>query len=133
MQIYLDFDGTVVEHQYPSIGKYNTGCFEVLEKLEKGGNKIILNTYRADCADVTLQEAIKYIESQSKISLHHIEQRKIMPSPWNWEDFRMRDLIFIDDICLGIPLKISETNGNKIVDWKAINEEFFKEGIYSKL
>ncbi len=122
MQIYLDFDGTVVEHEYPNIGKYNTGCFEVLRKLEKAQHTIILNTYRVDCTDGTLQEAIKYIKTQAKISLHDVEQRKIMPSPWDWEVFRLRDLIFIDDICPGIPLKKSKNTRNKIVDWKAINK-----------
>ena len=35
MQIFLDFDGRVVEHYYPLIGAYNPGCKEVISKLQK--------------------------------------------------------------------------------------------------
>jgi hypothetical protein len=61
MEIYLDFDGTVVEHQYPKMGRCNFGCFEVIKKLQNAGHVIILNTYRADCEDGTLEEALKLI------------------------------------------------------------------------
>ena len=43
-KIYLDFDGTCVEHRYPEIGKYNFGAIEVIEKLQQAGHNIILNT-----------------------------------------------------------------------------------------
>ena len=46
MNIFLDFDGTVVEHKYPAIGKYNQGAFDVVKKLIDAGHNIILNTYR---------------------------------------------------------------------------------------
>ena len=62
MVIYLDFDGTVVEHQYPIIGQPNPNCFEVLDKLIKAGHKIILNTMRVEFQDGTLEEAISYVQ-----------------------------------------------------------------------
>lgn len=130
MKIYLDFDGTVVEHEYPRIGKYNTGCFEVLKKLEKAGHQIILNTYRADCNDGTLLEAINYIKTNSLVTIHSVEPKKIMPIPWDWEFFKLKNLIFIDDICRGVPLKREKNSRNEIVDWKAIDKEFYTKGIY---
>ena len=57
MNIYLDFDGTVVEHDYPEIGKLNPGALEVIKKLQDAGHTIILNTMRVEFNDGTLEEA----------------------------------------------------------------------------
>ena len=54
MLIQLDFDGTVVEFDYPKIGLLNPGSVEVIDKLRKAGHDIVLNTYRADLNDGTL-------------------------------------------------------------------------------
>ena len=35
MQIFLDFDGTVIEYYYPLIGAYNPGCKDVISKLQQ--------------------------------------------------------------------------------------------------
>jgi len=67
MKIYLDFDGTVVEHEYPEIGKYNKGAFKVIKKLQDAGHEIILNTYRADCNDGTLEAAKAYLDQATSI------------------------------------------------------------------
>ena len=48
MTIQLDFDGTVVEHLYPEIGRENFGCMPIIKKLQDAGHTIVLNTYRAD-------------------------------------------------------------------------------------
>jgi hypothetical protein len=61
MKIYLDFDGTVVEHFYPLIGAYNPGAIEVLYLLQAKGYELILNTYRSEIKDSSLNEALHYI------------------------------------------------------------------------
>lgn len=45
--IGLDFDGTVVTHDYPKIGKPIPRAIEVLTKLVGTGAKICLNTMRS--------------------------------------------------------------------------------------
>ena len=50
MQIFLVFDGKVVEH-YPLIGAYNPCCKEVISKLQQAGHDEILNTYRVEIDD----------------------------------------------------------------------------------
>lgn len=131
MKIYLDFDGTVVEHQYPAIGLYNKGAFKVITKLQNAGHDIILNTYRADCKDGTLEEAIFYLNASNDIlPIIKIEHKKIDPHPWDWAYFKANNLIFIDDICLNIPLKYPQNAAYKIVDWEKLNQEFIKNGIY---
>jgi len=47
MIIAVDFDGTIVEHKYPAIGKTKLFAFETLKQLQKQGHQLILWTYRA--------------------------------------------------------------------------------------
>ena len=47
MIIAVDFDGTIVEHKYPKIGKTKLFAFETLKQLQKQGHQLILWTYRA--------------------------------------------------------------------------------------
>ena len=42
----VDFDGTIVEDKYPSIGKPMIFAFETLLQLQKDGHRLILWTYR---------------------------------------------------------------------------------------
>ena len=46
--ISVDFDGTIVEHDFPRIGKPMPYAIEVLKLLQEAGWKIILNTCRED-------------------------------------------------------------------------------------
>ena len=44
MILAIDFDGTLVEHAYPKIGKEIPHAFETLEALQKAGHRLILWT-----------------------------------------------------------------------------------------
>ena len=44
MKIAVDFDGTIVEHDYPRIGKINLFAFETLKQLQKEGHDLIFWT-----------------------------------------------------------------------------------------
>jgi hypothetical protein len=55
--IAVDFDGTVVEHKYPAIGKEMPFAFTTLKELQKRGHRLILWTYRHG---KTLDEAVEY-------------------------------------------------------------------------
>ncbi|HAT66778.1 MAG TPA: hydrolase [Flavobacteriaceae bacterium] len=46
LTIAVDFDGTIVEDEYPKIGKPNIFAFETLKKLQNKGHRLILWTYR---------------------------------------------------------------------------------------
>ncbi|HEC44013.1 MAG TPA: hydrolase [Bacteroides sp.] len=47
MKIAIDFDGTIVEHKYPAIGKENLFAFETMRELQKQKHQLILWTYRS--------------------------------------------------------------------------------------
>ena len=57
MKIAVDFDGTIVEHMYPKIGKPMPFAFETLKELQSLGHEIILWTYRSG---KELDEAIQF-------------------------------------------------------------------------
>jgi len=60
MILAVDFDGTIVEHKYPKIGKALPFAFETLKALQDKGHQIILWTYRSG---KELEEAIKFCQS----------------------------------------------------------------------
>lgn len=61
IKIAVDFDGTIVEHQYPKIGKDLLFAFETLRELQKHGALLILWTFRAG---EELDEAVEYCLSK---------------------------------------------------------------------
>jgi hydroxymethylpyrimidine pyrophosphatase-like HAD family hydrolase len=56
LTIAVDFDGTIVEHEYPRIGKEMLFAFDTLKALRKKGHKLILWTFReGDSLDEAVQ------------------------------------------------------------------------------
>jgi hydroxymethylpyrimidine pyrophosphatase-like HAD family hydrolase len=58
--IAVDFDGTIVEHKYPEIGKEMLFAFATIKALKQKGHKLILWTIRT--GDL-LQEAVDYCKN----------------------------------------------------------------------
>lgn len=61
MIIAVDFDGTIVEHEYPKIGRSIPFAIETLKELQKEGHTLILWSVRD--GDLLL-EAVKYCEER---------------------------------------------------------------------
>ncbi|MBN1108813.1 MAG: hypothetical protein JXR66_11145 [Bacteroidales bacterium] len=57
IKIAIDFDGTIVEHEYPDIGREKLFAFRTLKELEKRGARLILWTFRAG---KELEEAVEF-------------------------------------------------------------------------
>lgn len=57
IKIAVDFDGTIVDHIYPEIGKEKLFAFRTLKELEKRGARLILWTFRAG---KELDEAVEF-------------------------------------------------------------------------
>jgi len=68
MRIYLDFDGTIVEHNFPAVGEENPNAVKVISMLQRAGHDLILNTYRADIDLTYVQEAISFLNSNPNLS-----------------------------------------------------------------
>ena len=57
VKIAVDFDGTIVDHEYPGIGKEKLFAFQTLKELEKRGARLILWTFRTG---KELDDAVEY-------------------------------------------------------------------------
>lgn len=121
--IAIDFDGTVVTHEYPKVGK-DIGAVPILKKLVENGHQLMLWTMRGtrpttDGVD-TLADAVAWFKSNG-IPLWGINENPDQKaSGWSNSNKQHADL-FIDDAALGAPLKI-DTNFSRrpFMDWKFI-------------
>ena len=59
--IAVDFDGTIVEHAFPEIGKEMLFAFETLKALQEKGHRLILWTFRDG---KTLEDAVTYCKER---------------------------------------------------------------------
>lgn len=57
IKIAVDFDGTIVEHEYPGIGKEMLFAFITLKELQKMGARLILWTFRSG---KELEDAVEF-------------------------------------------------------------------------
>jgi hypothetical protein len=57
IKIAVDFDGTIVDHEYPGIGKEKLFAFQTLKELGKKGASLILWTFRTG---KELNEAVEF-------------------------------------------------------------------------
>lgn len=139
LTIYLDFDGTVVEHMYPRIGRCNKGWVDVIRKLQNAGHDIIFNTQRIENPNSSFDEAYDFINNKYKkcnidiIDLDPITKhtnRKIQPTAYDWNLIKQTNELFIDDISFGIPMKKASISHINMVDWKKLDIDFIKNGLY---
>lgn len=125
LTIYLDFDGTIVEHEHPLIGRYNPGSLEFVKKLQNNGHTIIINTSRVEFNDGTFEKAMRYLNlnefEDRKIFVTQWTECKLAPKPWKLESGMTE--IFIDDLAPNIPLKITSRGNNSMVDFAAVEAQ----------
>lgn len=129
MVIALDFDGTVVEHQYPEIGK-DIGAVPVLRALQEKGHQFILYTMRDNhsCGRNCLKEAADWFAG------NNINLIGVNCNPWQktWTDSdKVYAPLYIDDAALGAPLKQGKF-GRPYIDWVAIVSYFAQRGIFTE-
>jgi hypothetical protein len=115
--VCVDFDGTMVHHQYPEIGYPVPGAINTIKWLQQNGAKIILWTMRSG---EELGAAVKYCEDHD-IELHGVnhnpDQEIWTSSPKAYAHY------YIDDAAVGCPL-LSVFQGRPIVNWREIKEYF---------
>ena len=98
MKIAVDFDGTIVEHKYPEIGKEIMFAFNTLRALQEQGHQLILWTYRSG---QELDEAVEYCRRNG---LEFYAVNSSYPEEEFDEDYDSRKIdadIFIDDRNIG--------------------------------
>ena len=119
--ICVDFDGTIVDHAFPEIGKPVPGAIKWLELFQSKGAKIILWTMRSDGTkhgDV-LTQAIEYL-SKNGIAVYASNQN---PDQKSWTNSpKALANIYIDDSAIGCPLLYVDGFQNMCVDWDKVSK-----------
>lgn len=100
MVIAVDFDGTIVEHQFPEIGEPIKDSFRVLKQLQARGHKLVMWTCRYG---FELQEAIDFCKENGlefDAVNENIKEINFMTSSKIYADLYIDDRAF----AYGIPI-----------------------------
>ena len=95
MIIAVDFDGTIVEHRYPDIGREKPFAIETLKKLAEEQHRLILWTVRKG---KLLQEAVDFCRTRG---LDFYAVNRNFPEENEPEERKLRADLWIDDRNLG--------------------------------
>lgn len=113
MIIAVDFDGTIVRHDFPRIGAEAPNAFKVLRKLQEGGHKLILLTMR--CGK-ELNDALVFCADRG-VKFWAVNEN---PEQSGWTSSRkVYANLYIDDLALGAPMY------NGTVDWHAVEQMLY--------
>lgn len=118
MTIAVDFDGTIVEHRYPEIGREYPFAIETLKKLVDNGHRLILWTVRDG---KLLDEAVEFCKSRG---LEFYAVNSEFPNG-GWKNSGSRKLradLYIDDRNLG-----------GVPDWNMVYEMVSEHLTYADL
>lgn len=140
LDIAVDFDGTVVTHEFPNVGK-DIGAEPVLKRLVEAGHRLILFTMRGNVTNNTghsgdppvilngnfLDDAKKWFEDRS-IPLYGCQCN---PTQAAWTTSpKCYAHLYIDDAALGAPLKRDADIAERpFIDWEAVENIFEMDGI----
>lgn len=95
MIIAVDFDGTIVEHQYPAIGREKPFAIETLKKLAEEHHRLILWTVREG---KLLQEAVEFCKERG---LEFYAVNRNYPEEKEAKERKLKAELWIDDRNLG--------------------------------
>lgn len=97
MILAIDFDGTIVEHRFPAIGKQRAFAFDALIGMQNKGHRLILWTHRSgEYLDAAIQYCLDNGLEFYAVNRNYPEE--------TWDDQDSRKIladIYIDDRNLG--------------------------------
>lgn len=121
--IAVDFDGTIVAHAYPAIGREVPNAIRVLKKLQEQGTQLILWTMRSGDK---LAEAVAFCEEKG-ITFWGINEN---PAQSEWTDSpKAYAPIYIDDAACGCPTLWDEGTQRPMVNWRDIEAILIRKGV----
>ena len=116
--IAVDFDGTIVRHDFPEIGPEVPGALAVLDDLHEAGHTLLLHTARTE------EYLFKAEEWCRAVGIHFDNyQDFIMNASWGHNNRKIAADYFIDDRGAGVPL-----NHDNTVDWVEIRKDLVRRG-----
>lgn len=120
--IAIDFDGTIVTHEYPSVGKPVKLAKEVIKMLLDNGHRCFLYTMR-DGSE--LMDAIEYCQdNELQMWGWNESPEQFSESPKQYATF------YIDDAAVGCPLIYDKNVSRRpFVDWYVMAQYFTRMGL----
>ncbi len=97
MTIAVDFDGTIVEHKYPEIGKEKPFAIQTLRTLQQEGNRIILFTSREG---ELLDDAVAYCHKKG-LDFFAVNSNQPANALFSRQTSKVIADVYIDDKNLG--------------------------------
>ena len=97
MTIAVDFDGTIVEHKYPEIGKEKPFAIQTLRTLQQEGNRIILFTSREG---ELLDDAVAYCHKKG-LDFFAVNSNQPADALFSRQTSKVIADVYIDDKNLG--------------------------------
>lgn len=120
--IGIDFDGTIVTHEYPYVGKPLPFANEVIKMLNENGHRCFLYTMR-DGSE--LLDAIEYCEENGLGMVGYNES----PDQFS-ESPKQYAQLYIDDAAVGCPLTVNNNFSQRpYVDWFCVADELGMRGL----
>ena len=95
--IAVDFDGTIVEHKHPAIGKEMLFAFATLKELQKKGHKLLLWTIRTG---PLLDEAVEFCKANG-VEFYAVNKNYPEEEINEKTSRKLNADVFIDDRSLG--------------------------------
>lgn len=142
MIVATDFDGTIVTHEFPNIGKEARYAISTLRKLQEKGHKVFLWTMRGHpdlekfphidqntgeyIKQDTLQEALDWCKERG------LEFDGVNESPAQFSTSpKQYAKLYIDDAAFGCPLIMHELGGYT-VNWEAVAKGLWDAEIFTR-
>ncbi len=123
--IGVDFDGTIVEHKYPDIGKPVPGAIETLRECVALGARVVLWTMRSDTPGKdgpVLTHAVEFLRAHG-VELFGVNSN---PQQGDWTHSpKAYCHVYVDDAALGCPVTWREGQ-RASVDWVAVRPQLLK-------
>ena len=122
MIICVDFDGTIVDHNFPDIGKPVPNAIKWLKRLNQYGAKLILYTMRSDSSlfKTALSDARKYLQ-EAGVELYAVNEN---PTQGDWTTSpKVYGNVYVDDSAIGCPLIHPKGFTRPCVDWDEVGPE----------
>lgn len=123
MIIAVDFDGTIVEHRYPEIGKEIPFAVATLKQLQQDGHRLILWSVREG---KLLDEAVKWCEERG---LYFLAVNKNLDEP-DTDDQQITNASYSRK--LKAKIFIDDRNVGGLLDWGVIYELITKRISYDE-
>lgn len=97
MIIAVDFDGTIVEHRFPDIGRVRPFAFETLLKLQEKKHRLILWTHRSGHQ---LNDAVEFCR-ENGLTFYAVNKNYPEEKWFEHDSRKILADIYIDDRNLG--------------------------------